>query len=31
MKIELDETGEREVITLIENPDGYKIELIQAP
>jgi hypothetical protein len=31
MKIAPDETGESEVITLIENPDGYKVELIQTP
>ncbi len=26
-----DETGERETIAFIEDPDGYRIELIQAP
>ena len=26
-----DETGEREIIAFIEDPDGYRIELIQAP
>jgi lactoylglutathione lyase len=31
MKMAPDATGEREVITFIEDPDGYKIELIQAP
>jgi len=26
-----DETGKREIIAFIEDPAGYKIELIQAP
>ncbi|MEN8178592.1 MAG: lactoylglutathione lyase [Pseudomonadota bacterium] len=26
-----DETGHREVIAFIEDPDGYRIELIEAP
>jgi len=26
-----DETGEREVIAFIQDPDGYKIELIESP
>ncbi|MCG7984637.1 lactoylglutathione lyase [Candidatus Thiodiazotropha endoloripes] len=30
MTIAPDETGHREVIAFIEDPDGYKIELIQA-
>ncbi len=31
MKMAPDETGEREIIAFIEDPDGYKIELIEAP
>ena len=31
MKMAPDETGERETIAFIEDPDGYRIELIQAP
>ncbi|SHL83788.1 lactoylglutathione lyase [Roseovarius marisflavi] len=31
MKMAPDETAEREIIAFIEDPDGYKIELIQAP
>ncbi|WP_299729606.1 lactoylglutathione lyase [uncultured Tateyamaria sp.] len=30
MKMAPDETGERETIAFIEDPDGYRIELIQA-
>ena len=30
MAFAADETGEREVIAFIEDPDGYKIELIEA-
>jgi lactoylglutathione lyase len=29
MKMAVDETGEREVIAFLEDPDGYKIELIE--
>lgn len=29
MKFSVDETGEKEVIAFIEDPDGYKIELIE--
>lgn len=29
MKVASDETGEREVIAFIEDPDGYRIELIE--
>jgi lactoylglutathione lyase len=29
MKFVVDETGHREVIAFIEDPDGYKIELIE--
>ena len=31
MTFAVDETGHREIIAFIEDPDGYKIELIQAP
>jgi len=31
MMLAPDETGERETIAFIEDPDGYRIELIQAP
>lgn len=31
MMYPVDETGHREVIAFIEDPDGYKIELIEAP
>lgn len=31
MKMAPDETPEREIIAFIEDPDGYRIELIQAP
>lgn len=31
MKMAPDETAEREIIAFIEDPDGYRIELIQAP
>ena len=31
MKMAPDETGERETIAFIKDPDGYRIELIQAP
>ena len=31
MKMAPGETAEREIIAFIEDPDGYKIELIQAP
>ncbi|MGC1504032.1 MAG: lactoylglutathione lyase [Sulfitobacter sp.] len=31
MKMAPDETGERETIAFIKDPDGYNIELIQAP
>ena len=31
MKMAPDETTEREIIAFIEDPDGYRIELIQAP
>lgn len=30
MKFSVDETGHRELIAFIEDPDGYKIELISA-
>jgi len=30
MSYAVDETGHREIIAFIEDPDGYKIELIQA-
>lgn len=30
MKMAVDETGEREVIAFLQDPDGYKIELIKA-
>jgi len=30
MKMAADETGEREIIAFIEDPDGYRIELIEA-
>lgn len=30
MKMVVDETGEREVIAFLQDPDGYKIELIEA-
>jgi len=30
MKMAVDETGEREVIAFLTDPDGYKIELIEA-
>jgi lactoylglutathione lyase len=30
MKFAMDETGAREVIAFIEDPDGYRIELIEA-
>lgn len=29
MKFAVDETGHREVIAFIEDPDGYRIELIE--
>jgi lactoylglutathione lyase len=29
MKMAVDETGEREIIAFIEDPDGYRIELIE--
>jgi lactoylglutathione lyase len=31
MKMAPDETGERETIAFLKDPDGYNIELIQAP
>jgi len=31
MKMAVDETGLREVIAFIQDPDGYRIELIQTP
>lgn len=31
MKFAPDETGQREVIAFIEDPDGYRIELIEVP
>lgn len=31
MKFAVDETGQREEIAFIEDPDGYKIELVQSP
>lgn len=30
MTFSVDETGEREVIAFVEDPDGYRIELIEA-
>ncbi|RLJ41019.1 lactoylglutathione lyase [Litoreibacter meonggei] len=30
MKMASDETGEREIIAFVKDPDGYRIELIQA-
>lgn len=30
MKMAVDETGAREIIAFIEDPDGYRIELIEA-
>lgn len=31
MSYAVDETGHRETIAFIEDPDGYKIELVQSP